>query len=155
MNRIYTILCPFPNYKVTEIIDDEKASPRCVAVTFEGENLQVTDSYHTMEELYEHRIRLYLALVKIYDNYITPMRCNVVCWKSKLHDDGTSLEGWFILGMVVTKTPFETDKPAEKFDIGYHIPLKYWHLANVIELPKAPKYDGYTPNDVLKRLLRL
>lgn len=125
-----------------------------------GSNMEVqcddvSDGYHTMEELYEHRIRLYLALVKIYDNYITPMRCNVVCWKSKLHDDGTSLEGWFILGMVVTKPQFEADKPAEKFDIGYHIPLKYWHLANVIELPKAPKYDGYTPNDVLERLLRL
>lgn len=122
-------------------------------IVIEGEGIEVSDGHHTIEELYEHRIRLYLALVKIYDNYITPLRCTVVCWKSKLHDDGTSYEGWFLLGMTCTKTNFDTT--TEKFDIGYHIPMKYWHLANVLEFPRAPKYDGYTPNDVLERLLRL
>jgi hypothetical protein len=115
----------------------------------------VSDGYHTMKELYEHRYRLYLALVKIYDNYITPYGCNIVCWKSKRHDDGTMFEGDFILGMTVTKPQFKADEPAEKFYITYHLPLKHWHLANVIELPRAPQYDGHTPNDVLERLLRL
>lgn len=115
----------------------------------------VSDGYHTMEELYEHRIRLYLALVKIYDNYITPLRCQVVCWKSKFHDDGSDYPGWFILGMTITKSNFVQGLPPDVWDISYHIPNKYWHLANVITFPKAPKYSGYTPNDVLERLLRL
>lgn len=115
----------------------------------------VSDGYHTMDELYEHRIRLYLALVKIYDNYITPMRCQVVCWKSKLHDDGSEYPGWFLLGMTYTKPQFDAALPPEKWDISYHIPMKYWQLANVIALPKAPPFTGYTPNDVLERLLRL
>src|SRR6267142_6419394 len=76
--------------------------------SMEIEAESVSDGYHTMDELYEHRIRLYLALVKIYDNYITPMACHVVCWKSKLHDDGSSFDGWFILGMSCTKTNFDT-----------------------------------------------
>jgi hypothetical protein len=125
--------------------------PDATVVEAEG----VSDGYHTMDELYEHRIRLYLALVKIYDNYITPMRCQVVCWKSKLHDDGSEYPGWFLLGMTYTKPSFVEGQPPETWDISYHIPNKYWGLINVIALPKAPKFTGYTPNDVLERLLRL
>lgn len=115
----------------------------------------VSDGHHTMNELYEHRHRLFLALVKIYDNYITPMGCNVSCWKSKYHNDDTYYGGWFILGMTVTKPNFIVSIAAEKWDIAYHLPMKYWDLARVIELPKAPPYDGYTSADVLERLLRL
>jgi hypothetical protein len=123
--------------------------------TLQVTGTSVSDGYHTMDELYEHRIRLYLALVKIYDNYITPLRCQVVCWKSKLHDDGSEYPGWFLLGMTYTKPSFIEGTPPETWDISYHIPMKYWQLANVIALPRAPKYTGYTPNDVLERLLRL
>lgn len=108
-----------------------------------------------LEELYEHRHRLFLALVKIYDNYITPLGCNVRCWKSWAHDDGSKCEGWFLLGISVTKPNFDISIPPEKYDISYHLPAKYWHLANVIELSKAPPYDGHTSIDVLERLLRL
>lgn len=116
---------------------------------------KVTDGYHSMDELYEHRYRLFLALVKIYDNYITPLGCNVRCWKSKLHDDGTMFKDSFILGMTVTQPSFNTEVAPQTFDISYHLPLRYWHLAKVIELEKAPPYDGYKSGDVLERLLRL
>ncbi len=125
------------------------------ADTLEVEAEMVSDGYHTMDELYEHRHRLYLALVKIYDNYLTPYGCDVVCWRSKFHDDGYMFPGYFILGMTVTKPKFKAEEPPDKFYITYHLPVKYWQLANVIELPRAPKYDGHTPNDVLERLLRL
>lgn len=115
----------------------------------------MSDGYHTFQELYEHRHRLFLALVKIYDNYITPLGCQVKCWKSLKHDDGSNYDGWFLLGMTVNKPAFQIGMPAEKYDISYHLPMKHWHLANVVELPKAPPFDGYTPNDVLERLLRL
>jgi hypothetical protein len=115
----------------------------------------VSDGYHTFEELYEHRNRLFLALVKIYDNYITPLGCNVKCWKSKLHHDNTMFDGFFILGMIVTRPPFETHKNPEVSQISYHLPIKYWHLAKVVELERAPVWDGHTSNDVLERLLRL
>jgi hypothetical protein len=125
-------------------------------LTMEG-TIEVTDGHHTMDELYEHRHRLFLALVKIYDNYITPLGCSVKCWKSQFHDDGSFYEGWFLLGMTVTKplSTFDPNEKPETYDIAYHLPTKHWHLANVVELPKAPPYDGYTPNDVLERLSRL
>jgi len=115
----------------------------------------VSDGYHTMNELYEHRHALYLALVKHYDNYITPLNCRVKCWKSRTHDDGSTYEGWFLLGMTVTKPSFVDGADPEKWDISYHLPVKYWNMANVIELPKAPPYDGYTSDDVIQRILKL
>ena len=62
----------------------------------------VSDGHHTMNELYEHRHRLFLALLKIYDTYITPLDSRgstIRCWKSKQHDDGSMYDGWFIAGM--------------------------------------------------------
>lgn len=110
---------------------------------------EVSDGYHTMSELYNHRAALYCALVKIYDNYITPLRTHVMCWKSKLHDDGTMYDGWFIVGMTIKKFV----GPPEY--ISYHLPLSWWDKFNVIEFDKAPPYDGYTSDDVFKRLLEL
>ncbi len=126
----------------------------------EGQDLtvwgqSVTDGYHTMEELYTHRYHLYLALIKAFDSRITPLGCNVMCWKSKLHDDETMFEDSFILGMTVSQPNFIAGGDPNDFYITYHLPLKYWHMANVIELKKAPPYDGHTPQDVLERLLRL
>lgn len=115
----------------------------------------VSDGYHTMDELYEHRIRLYLALVKIYDNYITPLNVAVKCWKTRKHADGSSYHGWFLLGMTCIKPSPDFIGDPTIFEISYHIPDKYWQTVNVVELPKASPFDGYTPNDVLERLLRL
>lgn len=119
----------------------------------------VGDEYHTMEELYEHRYELYLALVKIYDNYVTPLGTKVRCWKSKLHFDGTMFEGDFILGMKTNKDKgfhVEDGKIVDEWEyITYHLPMKYWNRANVIELERAPEWDGHTSKDVLKRLAAL
>ena len=119
--------------------------------------LQVSDGYHTMEELYEHRHRLFIALMKIYDNYITPLDCKVRCWKSKIHEDGTMFEGWFIAGMIVEQVPsfMVQSEGRPPYQISYHLPLRYWHLVNVTERVRAPEWDGHTSKDVLERLLRL
>lgn len=156
MNRCTLTVRHPAEVQVTEIVNT--ATGIKTGWQLEGpddDSIEVSDGHHTMEELYEHRIRLYLALVKIYDNYITPLNVSVKCWKSLLHDDGSSYEGWFILGMSCTKPDPNFGPNEQKFDISYHLPMKYWDLAKVIELERAPHYDGYTPNDVLERLLRL
>jgi hypothetical protein len=56
------------------------------------------------------------------------------------------MPGWFILGMFSRKG----------FQITYHLPEKYWkRLHNVPTLDKAPKFDGHTSKDVIKRLKKL
>ena len=94
---------------------------------------ELSDGYHTFNELYEHRHTLFTALC----------RCNpALAWRSKLHSDGTMFDGWFIAGLMT---------PAG--NATYHIPIRLWDdLAGVSELPNAPEWDGHTSDDVIKRL---
>ncbi len=103
------------------------------------------DGYHTFDELYEHRIALFIALCRQIqqfedDEYPTDI------WKSKAHHDGTVWDGWFIMGI-------NTDQGKQ---ISYHLPMKYWDSLNdILTLDSAPIWDGHTPDDVIERLLNL
>lgn len=96
----------------------------------------LTDGYHTMEELYDHRRALTAALMA--------ERADI-SWKSKAHhpDDGPMFEGgYFIVGI---------DTPAGT--IRYHFKLAHWDdFAAVPEVEHAPKWDA-TPADTVTRLL--
>ena len=37
----------------------------------------------------------------------------------------------------------------------YHIKLKYWKMFDVPELERAPRYDSYSNEDVIDRILSL
>ena len=94
------------------------------------------DGYHTFDELYEHRIELFMALCRIIDR---------PTWTSLYHSDGTRIEGWFIMGI-------DTEDGKQ---ITYHLPMKYYDRVNCVKYSRAPEYDGHTPDDVLKRLAKL
>jgi len=115
----------------------------------DNDRLEVSDGYHTMSELYEHRFALFAALVKIYDNYITPLGSRVMCAKSKLHYDGTMFDGWFIVIMVI----HNMDTTSQQ--ITYHLPMSWWDKFNIIERERMWVWDGHTSDDVIKRLLEL
>lgn len=94
---------------------------------------EISDGYHTFGELYEHRHVLFLAVCRAYNG-----------WKSLFHDDGTTMDGWFIAGV---ETP---DGMAT-----YHLPLEWWTRFNVRELERAPKWDGHTSEQVIARIQKL
>ena len=96
---------------------------------------QVSDGYHTFEELYDHRCLLFM-------NFVLSHR--EVSFKTKLNDKGEAWEGWFICGM---NTRYG--------QITYHLPMKYWNLLSVEEKERNDDYDGHTPKDVLYRLFSL
>ena len=102
---------------------------------FEAENIgNISDGYHTFDELYYHRMILFATI------------CNQnkeKSWKSKKHDDGTMYDGYFIVGI---------DTPQGQYT--YHCKLSYWDKFDVKKLDFAKKYDGHMPNDV-DRLLSL
>lgn len=104
-------------------------------------NGSTSDGYHTFDELYEHRIVLYMALCRKMWALYTPV------WMSRKHSDGSEFAGWFVLGIHT-----ETGK-----QITYHLPDRFWGeakgYANVLE--KAPDYDGHTASDVLERIKAL
>lgn len=113
---------------------------------FKGNEVEVSDGYHTMDELYDHRLALSVALLNVLSdsNPTTNNRDYIECRKSLFHHDGTMFEGYFI---VFAKT--------QEGMISYHYKIMYWNLFNIPVLEKAPEYDGHTSQDVIERLLKL
>lgn len=99
---------------------------------FEVEKIgQVSDGYHTFDELYEHRMILFSIICNKYQS---------IAWKSKLHDDGSMFDDYFIVGI---------DTPQGQYT--YHYSIQHWNVFKVKELKNAPKWDGHLPSDI-KRL---
>lgn len=96
---------------------------------------QVSDGYHTFEELYEHRNILFVAFLRAQEENIG--------WRSSFHEDGTMFPGWFIAGLSLSTGM-----------ITYHLPVECWSLLDgkVQTYERAPAWDGHAPADVLKRL---
>lgn len=97
---------------------------------------ELSDGYHTFNELYHHRAILFSVI------------CNLMpekAWKSKLHDTGDMFDGMFIVGI-------ET----EQGQATYHYDIEpYWDMFRVKELEKAPKWDGHTPEEAIDRISTL
>lgn len=103
------------------------------------------DGYHTFEELYDHRIALFIALCKFacqqteFNHYIPQYEV----WRSRHHSDGKRWAGWFIMG--INKEDGE--------QITYHLPEIRWEECDFAEtLDKSPEFDGHKPEDVIGRL---
>lgn len=99
----------------------------------EGGIGELSDGYHTFDELYQHRATLFSIICNCFSGR---------AWKSKQHDDGSMYEGMFIVG----------------FDTGYgqatyHYDIDpYWNDFLVKELERAPAWDGHTSNSAIIRL---
>ena len=102
---------------------------------------QVSDGYHTFDELYEFRKQYNAAL---FNEWAKQNKFYV--HKSKRHNDGEECfgGGWFI---VIAKLPYG--------QISNHYEMKDWELFKIPEENTAMlNYDGHTGLDVLDRLSR-
>lgn len=94
---------------------------------------KISDGYHTFDELYHHRAVLFSVI------------CNSqkdLAWKSKLHDTGDMYDGMFVVGI---ETP--------EGQATYHYDIEpYWDMFKVKELKYAPKWDGHTPEESIRRI---
>ena len=99
----------------------------------------ISDTYHTFGELYHHRMILFATICNC------PL-WNQLAWKSKQHDDPSQpmYDGMFICGI---------ETPAGQ--ATYHYDLADWDNFHVKELERAPKYDGHTPDEAIKRIASL
>lgn len=101
-------------------------------------NGNTSDGFHTFNELYEYRL-LYNAIAF---NELAKNE-NIKVIKSKRHSDGEECfgGGWFI---VMAELPTG--------QISNHYQLKDWDLFKCEEVEYAPKWDGHSPEDVIKRM---
>lgn len=96
---------------------------------FEVENAgQISDGYHTFDELYHHRMVLFSIICNTYSD---------VAWKSWKHHDGTMYKNYFIVGI---------ETPHGQYSYHYH--MDEWNIFKVKELDFAPTWDGHKPEDI-------
>lgn len=95
-----------------------------------------SDGYHTFNELYDHRAKLFSVIVRNYPE---------LCWKAKKHHDGTMYDGMFIVGINTAEG-----------QASYHYDIDpYWPMFDCQELDRAPEWDGHTPQQAIDRIANL
>lgn len=118
-------------HKLGNQIDDKF----CLCVDHPGE---ISDGYHTFDELYHHRTLLFNVICNQFSN---------LAWKSLQHhnpEENPMYDDMFIVGI---NTP--------EGQATYHCNMEYWDMFNVKELDNAPEWDGHTPEDAIKRIYSL
>lgn len=114
------------------------------AVIYEIENIlekfpekigEISDGYHTFNELYYHRMILFSIICNTFKDK---------SWKSLQHNDGAMYDDYFIVGITT-----------EEGDYTYHYEQKYWDMFNVKVIDKAPIWDGHKPSDITRLLTLL
>ena len=102
---------------------------------------QLSDGYHSFKELYDHRTALFIALCKVVSE-----TSNDPVWRSFAHFDGSTIDGWFVLGIGV--------EPGRQ--VTYHLPKKFWDQCEfATAVPKVPAFDNHSGKDVIERLLSI
>lgn len=116
------------------------------------EEMDAYDGYHTFNELYDHRITLFIALARQRRSLTLGTDAaagDMPVWRSKRHSDGELCFGTgtqFVLG--IYKEPGR--------QITYHVPIERWSETTFAEtLEIAPEWDGHSSADVLERLKQL
>lgn len=95
---------------------------------------EISDGFHTFNELYEHRIALFIALCRAYREH---------AWKSRKHANGEEWDGWFIMGLFT-----EQGK-----QISYHLPISYWEmLVDIHTLEQQESWDGHAGKELVNRI---
>lgn len=97
---------------------------------------ETSDGYHTFDELYDHRAKLFSVIVRDHRE---------IAWKSRLHHDGTMYDGMFIVGV---------ETPGGQATYHYDVD-PYWGIFDCEELDRAPEWDGHTPRQSIDRIAAL
>ena len=93
---------------------------------------EMSDGYHTFNELYYHRMVLFAVICNTYSRK---------AWKSWKHHDGTMYDDYFIVGI-------ET----EEGQYSYHYHKDHWDMFDVPYVMNAPEWDGHKPEDITRLL---
>lgn len=104
--------------------------------TFKIVGNDISDGYHTFDELYEHRFLLFLAFASLcYETSFMPSPYRVL----------EHYPGWDLYVAYVNEK-----------QISYHVPVKYRPLCTWIEdVPSEDHiWDGHTSQDVIERLTK-
>lgn len=123
-------------------------------IDYKGYNFiieDVADEYHSMHELYQHRMALNIALFNFMYMVDVSIRGEEASYKkplymkSKLHNDGTMFEGGYFIVMAITP----------EGQISYHYKLEHWDKFRIPIVERTPPWDGHNSEQVMERLMKL
>jgi hypothetical protein len=99
---------------------------------------EMSDGFHTHNDLYAHRRMLTLHAVHAW------LAAGYKVVKSRKHSDGELCfgGGWFI---IVAMLPMSTQ-------VSYHYQEEHWDLFDIPEVDTPPEYDGHSAEEVVTRL---
>lgn len=117
---------------ISKVTDYEYVGSNRMEVFFEGD---CSDEYHSMHELYQHRMALTRALFYAWEiGKLEGVKLFPIVFRSKLHNDGTMFEGYFVV-----MATWEDGK-----QMSYHYKLKHWDEFSFLEeVERCPPYDGH------------
>jgi len=96
----------------------------------------VSDGFHTFNELYAHRVSLFMLIL---------MMNKDKAFKTYKNKEGEEWKGWCIVGL-----------DTKYGQITYHIPDKHYDsLKGITEKERNHDYDGHDADEVQKRLDKL
>lgn len=138
VSKIDIYNCVEFRFKVAQLIKSLNNSILRKSKTLKDDIGNLSDGYHTFNELYHHRAVLFSVICNQHPE---------LAWKSLEHDDPNQpmYDGMFIVGI---------DTPEGQATYHYDID-PYWELFNVKELSRAPKWDGHTPEEAIRRIASL
>lgn len=147
-------MSPFEKYMISVQSIDDRCGMELRPITkilCDADSMgQLSDGYHTFDELYDHRAKLFAFVIAACKNVSFVKGNNVfrvTPWKSKQHHDPDfpMYDGMFIVGM---ETPFG--------QITYHYDIDpYWDMFKCPVYERAPEFDGHTPQDAIDRITEL
>ena len=120
------------NIKAENEKEDVRKISEEVNILCSGNRGELSDGYHTFNELYQHRIMLFLVFMSL----LAYPKEKGKYFGYRFHH----YEGWFCLGW---ESPFG--------QISYHIPERFWEQCSFAE-ERQPEFDGHTSADVVERL---
>ena len=134
-NSIIFGVCEYSKRRLLSMLNTIKKS-----ITTKNNNVvnnigEMSDGYHTFNELYHHRAILFAVVCSQFPH---------LAWKSLNHHDPNQpmYDGMFIVGI---NTPL--GQATYHYDID-----QYWNRFNVTEYDRAPEWDGHTPDVAIARI---
>ena len=127
--------------KRIEVFEKDIHSGKCEKFQLCESYGEISDGYHTFNELYDYRMAYNALWLKNMDKSLL-LEYNV--HKSKRHSDGELCfgGGWFV---VVVELPTG--------QVTNHYEMKYWDMFKIPEREKANEWDGHTPQEAYKRMI--
>ena len=142
LTTVFNLMCPifsvgFWFYKLCTVHIKPRHEVTSNVITIPESGIgDLSDGYHTFNELYHHRAILFSVICNTFPDKV---------WKSKKHHEGDMFEGMFIVGI---ETP--------EGQATYHYDIDpYWDMFKVKELDVAPHWDGHSAEDAINRIASL